>query len=84
MGKECLKFLILSYILIKEISQVEDSMENLELVVRERNRAYWLLEVGEIEERPIKPVTDSFGKTSYNKGFCMLAPLPFYNFSFYL
>lgn len=34
------------------IFQVEESMSNLETVVRERNRAYYLLETGEDGERP--------------------------------
>ena len=37
-------------------------MNNLETVVRERNRAYWLLETGETGERPCGPVTDPLGE----------------------
>lgn len=36
-------------------------MENLELVVRERNRAVSELETGETGERPIKTVTTFLG-----------------------
>lgn len=41
--------------------QVEESMENLENVVKERNRAYWLLETGEDGERPGALTTDNLG-----------------------
>ncbi|CAH0394835.1 unnamed protein product [Bemisia tabaci] len=36
----------------ERIDKVKISMQNLEEVVRERNRAYWQLEVGESGERP--------------------------------
>lgn len=36
-------------------------MKNIETVVRERNRAYFLLETGEDGERPVKDVIDAFG-----------------------
>ena len=43
--------------------QVEISMENIETVVKERNKAYWLLETGENrDERPSGEVIDTFGK----------------------
>lgn len=42
--------------------QVEESMNNLETVVRERNKAYYDLEVGEIGERPGQLVTSILGK----------------------
>merc|ERR1711976_214989 len=35
----------------ERLDKVEESMENLETVVRERNRAYWKLETGESGER---------------------------------
>lgn len=35
----------------ERIDKVEESMENLEEIVRERNRAYWELEIGESGER---------------------------------
>ncbi|KZC08750.1 PREDICTED: 39S ribosomal protein L47, mitochondrial [Dufourea novaeangliae] len=38
----------------ERIDKVEDSMSNLESVVRERNRAYHLLETGRSGERPAK------------------------------
>jgi len=41
--------------------QVKISMENLETVVRERNKAYHLLETGETGERPQKAVKNAFG-----------------------
>lgn len=36
----------------ERIDKVEESMENIESVVRERNKAYWLLETDELGERP--------------------------------
>lgn len=42
----------------ERLDKVQDSMNNLESVVRERNRAYHLLETGETGERP--------GKVTYN------------------
>ena len=42
--------------------QVKESMENLENVVKERNRAYWLLETGEDGERPGAIETDNLGR----------------------
>lgn len=38
-------------------------MANLEEIVRERNRAYMLLETGDTGERPRDYVIDSFGKS---------------------
>jgi len=38
----------------ERLDKVEISMENLEAVVRERNKAYWQLEVGETGERPTR------------------------------
>eukprot|EP00096_Caligus_rogercresseyi_P015115 TRINITY_DN7560_c0_g1_i1.p1 TRINITY_DN7560_c0_g1~~TRINITY_DN7560_c0_g1_i1.p1 ORF type:complete len:279 (+),score=53.20 TRINITY_DN7560_c0_g1_i1:46-837(+) len=47
--------------------KVDDSMENLEEVVRERNRAYWELEVGETGERERSKRIGSFGiEVEYN------------------
>lgn len=37
-------------------------MNNLETVVRERNKAYYDLEIGECSERPGKLVTNLLGK----------------------
>ncbi|KRT79878.1 hypothetical protein AMK59_7624, partial [Oryctes borbonicus] len=45
----------------ERIDKVEESMENLELVVRERNKAYHLLETGETRERPEEMTTNAFG-----------------------
>lgn len=42
--------------------KVEESMNNLETVVRERNKAYYDLEIGECGERPGKLVTNMLGK----------------------
>lgn len=38
----------------ERLDKVEESMENLETVVRERNKAYHMLETGETGERPEK------------------------------
>lgn len=45
----------------ERIDKVEDSMENLENVVRERNQAYYMLETGEHGERPSKMTTSPLG-----------------------
>ncbi|XP_033223976.1 39S ribosomal protein L47, mitochondrial [Belonocnema kinseyi] len=45
----------------ERIDKVEISMENLEAVVRERNKAYHLLETGETGERPAKVVRNAIG-----------------------
>jgi large subunit ribosomal protein L47 len=44
----------------ERIDKVEESMDNLEKVVRERNRAYDLLETGEDHERPLMRRMDTF------------------------
>lgn len=41
--------------------KVKESMVNLEDVVRERNKAYWLLETGQTGERPGKVVYNQLG-----------------------
>lgn len=48
----------------ERIFKVTDSMKNLEEVVRERNRAYWQLEVDQNEtgERPAAFRKDIFGR----------------------
>lgn len=51
----------------ERIDKVEESMKNLEDVVKERNRAYWLLETGEDGERPGAVVTDEIGLRKYRK-----------------
>jgi large subunit ribosomal protein L47 len=48
-------------------SQVEESMKNLEEVVRERNRAYFLLETGETGERPGAEVENFLGLPEYQQ-----------------
>lgn len=45
--------------------KVNLSMENIETVVRERNRAYHLLETGEDGERPGKVVHNVLGLTYF-------------------
>lgn len=45
----------------ERVDKVEESMTNLESVVRERNRAYHELETGENGERPGKPVFNQLG-----------------------
>lgn len=45
----------------ERLDKVQDSMSNLESVVRERNRAYHLLETGETGERPGKVVYNCLG-----------------------
>lgn len=46
----------------ERLDKVKDSMNNLESVVRERNRAYHMLETGETGERPGKLVYSCLGK----------------------
>ncbi|KAF5281279.1 hypothetical protein FQA39_LY05165 [Lamprigera yunnana] len=45
----------------ERLDKVIESMENLEEVVRERNRAYYELETIEIGEQPEKTITSPFG-----------------------
>lgn len=45
----------------ERIDKVENSMQNLETVVRERNRAYYELETGETGERPGRMVRNQLG-----------------------
>lgn len=45
----------------ERIDKVKISMENLETVVRERNKAYHLLETGKTGERPQRPVANALG-----------------------
>nr|CAH7713935.1 unnamed protein product [Callosobruchus chinensis] len=51
----------------ERLDKVEDSMENLEAVVRERNKAYHMLETGETGERPGRMETGYFGLKFYYK-----------------
>lgn len=46
----------------ERLDKVKDSMNNLESIVRERNRAYHMLETGETGERPGKLVYNCLGK----------------------
>lgn len=46
----------------ERLDKVENSMNNLESIVRERNRAYHMLETGETGERPGKLVYNRLGK----------------------
>ncbi|XP_014227035.1 39S ribosomal protein L47, mitochondrial [Trichogramma pretiosum] len=45
----------------ERIDKVAESMENIEAVVRERNEAYHLLEIGESGERPAKYISNVLG-----------------------
>ncbi|XP_055691414.1 39S ribosomal protein L47, mitochondrial [Lutzomyia longipalpis] len=45
----------------ERVDKVKISMENLEMVIRERNRAYHQLETGETGERPSRVITDVLG-----------------------
>ncbi|XP_065199705.1 large ribosomal subunit protein uL29m [Planococcus citri] len=45
----------------ERIDKVEESMSNVETVVRERNKAYYQLETGETGERPGKVIHDPIG-----------------------
>uniref|UniRef100_A0A2R5LML9 Large ribosomal subunit protein uL29m n=1 Tax=Ornithodoros turicata TaxID=34597 RepID=A0A2R5LML9_9ACAR len=45
----------------ERIDKVQDSMANLEAVVRERNRAYYLLETGETGEQPWELRENDYG-----------------------
>ncbi|XP_037800175.1 39S ribosomal protein L47, mitochondrial-like [Penaeus monodon] len=51
----------------ERIDKVEESMKNLEEVVQERNKAYWLLETGETGERPGARVKDELGRLVYKR-----------------
>jgi len=59
----------------ERLDKVQDSMSNLESIVRERNRAYHLLETGETGERPGKFVYNCLGIRSipfmYNNFLCV-------------
>lgn len=48
----------------ERLDKVEESMENLEAVIKERNRAYFELETGETGERPTKLTKNAFGLNS--------------------
>lgn len=73
----------------ERVDRVEISMENLEFVVRERNKAYFDLEVGETSEQPVyvthnwmglltrRTATQHVMPQRYNKTFNERNPLPF-------
>lgn len=58
----------------ERLDKVNESMTNLEEVVRERNRAYFELETGETGERPAKLVTNSLGLKFYYRMFEHVIP----------
>jgi len=58
----------------ERIDKVEESMNNLETVVRERNKAYFDLEIGEIGERPGQLVTNILGLNFFYRKFEHLIP----------
>ncbi|XP_045765088.1 39S ribosomal protein L47, mitochondrial [Maniola jurtina] len=45
----------------ERIDKVEESMNNIETVIRERNIAYYKLETGETGERPVDDIVNLFG-----------------------
>lgn len=45
----------------ERIDKVQESMDNIETVIRERNVAYYKLETGETGERPVEDVINMFG-----------------------
>lgn len=45
----------------ERIDKVQESMDNIEIVVRERNIAYYKLETGETGERPVENVINKIG-----------------------
>lgn len=51
----------------ERIDKIEESMKNLETIVRERNKAYHELETGENGERPTEYITGPFGLNSLHK-----------------
>ncbi|XP_055610220.1 39S ribosomal protein L47, mitochondrial [Uranotaenia lowii] len=58
----------------ERIDKVNESMKNLEDVVRERNRAYYELETGETGERPGEVVENQLGLRFYYKMFEHVIP----------
>ena len=54
----------------ERIDKVEDSMANLESVVRERNKAYYMLETGTTGERPVTLKYSPLGKILYFYSIC--------------
>lgn len=60
----------------ERIDKVEESMQNLETVVRERNEAYFKLETGESGEQPSKYVWNILGTYIF---FCFFFIFDLYN-----
>lgn len=58
----------------ERLDKVKISMEHLETVVRERNRAYFELETGEIGERPGKLVKNQLGLSFFYRSFEHVIP----------
>uniref|UniRef100_A0A182MH82 Large ribosomal subunit protein uL29m n=1 Tax=Anopheles culicifacies TaxID=139723 RepID=A0A182MH82_9DIPT len=58
----------------ERLDKVKESMDNLEEVVRERNRAYYELETGETGERPGKVVPNELGIRFYYRAFEHVIP----------
>lgn len=56
----------------ERIDKVEDSMSNLESVVRERNRAYYMLETGTTGERPARLSFNALGKVFHIFDACVV------------
>lgn len=51
----------------ERIDKVKESMRNIEVVVKERNRAYHELETGESGERPVKFVSNVLGVRAFTR-----------------
>lgn len=58
----------------ERIDKVQDSMKNIETVVRERNQAYHMLETGTDGERPGQFITNALGLREYRKSSEHIAP----------
>ncbi|XP_055641740.1 39S ribosomal protein L47, mitochondrial isoform X2 [Toxorhynchites rutilus septentrionalis] len=58
----------------ERLDKVNESMQNLESIVRERNRAYFELETGESGERPGKLVSNPLGLKFYYRMFEHVIP----------
>jgi len=58
----------------ERIDKVKQSMENLESVVRERNRAYFELETGETGERPGRLTHNQLGMRFFYRSFEHVVP----------
>ncbi|XP_052866414.1 39S ribosomal protein L47, mitochondrial isoform X2 [Anopheles cruzii] len=58
----------------ERLDKVKESMDNLETVVRERNRAYYELETGETGERPGRVVSNQLGINFFYRAFEHVIP----------